>query len=130
MQRISELKTSVHRGLLASVLGAALLLTACGGGGGSSTTPKVRTNPDPGMSITTPTMSGTPTTPGNPPNIYNARYTTGTGWGAAQALESSTRTAQLQRIAMNELGNSTTVWMQFANSTGKQAAAQYFSSGG
>jgi hypothetical protein len=62
-------------------------------------------------------------------NIYNVRYTAGTGWGAAVPLESYTGTAQLPRIAMNERGNAMTAWLQFENSIGTITASRYYSSG-
>jgi hypothetical protein len=70
-----------------------------------------------------------PSTGNNSTNIYNARYTAGTGWGAAELLESYTGTAQLPRIAMNERGNAMTVWMQFDNAIGTVIASRYYSSG-
>ncbi len=75
------------------------------------------------------TVVWSPSTSNNTSNIYSARYTAGTGWGAAQVLESYPDTAQLPRIAMNARGSAMTVWLQFENAVGTVIAGRYFSSG-
>ncbi len=66
MQRIRRFTTSAHRGLIASVLGAALLLTACGGGGGGPGPNLEGSNPTPTPTMPNSTSTGPVTVPGTP----------------------------------------------------------------
>ncbi len=55
-----------------------------------------------------------PGAPGNTniTSIWSARYTAGTGWGAAQLVETGPLTAGVPQVAMDPNGNAIVVWTQ------------------
>ena len=46
-------------------------------------------------------------------NIWSNRYTSGTGWGTEELIETNTRSAYSHQVAVDPSGNAVAVWVQY-----------------